>query len=168
MQEGPVLEVVELEVGAELAIHPSQQVAVELCGNALRVVVGSLHALGVLDEIDAQQQTAAVRPTQLCDSPEQGEPALAVEVADRRAGKERHALLLAACGLGQAEGRVEVRADRPDAELRKARRDAPRTASPRCGTNRNLSGPAPDNDLGIDRWVDNAVESGEYAIILMR
>jgi predicted transcriptional regulator of viral defense system len=59
VEERDVLERNRIEVAVELAIDDVQDVTVELCGDPLRVVVGRLEHLGVLDEIGAEQQPVA-------------------------------------------------------------------------------------------------------------
>ena len=54
-----MLEGVEVEVGAELAVEDREHVLVELGGDALGVVVGGLEAAAVLDQVGAEQEVVA-------------------------------------------------------------------------------------------------------------
>ena len=53
---GDVLELVGVEVGAELAVEDGEDVLVELGGDAGGVVVGGLEPGGVLDQVGAEQE----------------------------------------------------------------------------------------------------------------
>ena len=64
VEERDVLEGVDVEVGAELAVDDVQDVAVELGGDARRVVVGGLEHRRVLDEVGAQQEVVVARAQQ--------------------------------------------------------------------------------------------------------
>ena len=57
--EGPVGELLDVEVGAQLAIDPHQDVAVERGRDAPSVVVGCLDHARILPQIDAEQEPAA-------------------------------------------------------------------------------------------------------------
>ena len=57
--EGDVLEGVEVEVGAELAVEHAEHVLVELGRDAGGVVVGGLERVAVLDQVGAEQQAVA-------------------------------------------------------------------------------------------------------------
>ena len=59
--DGAVLEGVEIEVAAELAVDPHEQVLVERRGHAERIVVGEQQLALRLDEIRAEQQQIAGR-----------------------------------------------------------------------------------------------------------
>ena len=61
VEERDVLEGVDVEVGAELAVDDVQDVAVELGRDARRVVVGGLEHRRVLDEVGAEQQVVDAR-----------------------------------------------------------------------------------------------------------
>src|SRR3546814_4595318 len=57
---GAVLETVEIEVAADVAIEPRQQVERERRGDAGRVVVGGLDDVRRLLQVDAHQRAAAL------------------------------------------------------------------------------------------------------------
>ena len=81
---GDVLEGVEVEVGAELAVEDGEDVLVELGGDAGGVVVGGLEAGAVLDQVGAEQEVVA-GAEQRRDPLEEGVALARVEVADRAA-----------------------------------------------------------------------------------
>ena len=81
-----MVEVVGVEVGAELAVEHLQQVTVELRRDSLCVVVGRFEDLGILDEVRAQQQVV-VGAEQRCDLAQHAPAAARWEVADRAAEK---------------------------------------------------------------------------------
>jgi hypothetical protein len=58
--DGVVGELVEGEVGAELAVEADQEVLVEGRGDALGVVVGALEEGDVLAQVDADEEAAVV------------------------------------------------------------------------------------------------------------
>ena len=68
VEEGDVLEGVDVEVGVELAVDDAQDVAVELGRHAGAVVVGGLEHRRVLDQVGAQQQMVDARAQQLGDA----------------------------------------------------------------------------------------------------
>ena len=78
---GDVLEGVEVEVGAELAVEHLEHVLVELGGDAGGVVVGGLEPVAVLDQVGAEQELVA-GPQQRRDPLEEGLARARVEVAD--------------------------------------------------------------------------------------
>src|SRR5450759_4966601 len=57
--EGVMLETVELESGADLAIDAHQQIEIELGGDALGVVIGGVENVRRLDQIGADDQRRA-------------------------------------------------------------------------------------------------------------
>ena len=81
---GDVLEGVEVEVGAELAVEDLEHVLVELGGDALGVVVGGLQPGRVLDQVGAEQEVVAGEH-QRRDPAHEGAALVGVEVADRAA-----------------------------------------------------------------------------------
>ena len=81
---GDVLEGVEVEVGAELAVEDLEHVLVELGGDPLGVVVGGLEAGRVLDQVGAEQEVVAGEH-QRRDPAHEGAALVGVEVADRAA-----------------------------------------------------------------------------------
>ena len=95
---GDVLEGVEVEVGAELAVEDLEHVLVELGGDALGVVVGGLEADPVLDQVGAEQEVVAGEH-QRRDPAHEGAPLVGVEVADRAAEEGDQPLL---AGVGDA------------------------------------------------------------------
>ena len=94
---GDVLERVEVEVGVEFAVHHGEHVLVELRGHARGVVVGPHQAVGVLDQVGAEQQGV----TRLQAVGQRGEELGARpggEVADGRA-EERRPAAVPTCGI---------------------------------------------------------------------
>jgi len=81
-----VLEGVDVEVRAELAVEHVQQIEVELCRNTRAVVVGGLDHARLLDEVSAEQQVAVVAE-RLRQRAQEAPPAAGREVADRAAEK---------------------------------------------------------------------------------
>ncbi len=88
VEQGDVVEVLGVEVGVQLAVEHAQHVAVELGGDALRVVVGGLEHLRVLDQVGAHQQVV-LGAEQAGDLAQHAPAAAGREVADR-AAEERH------------------------------------------------------------------------------
>ena len=78
---GDVLEGVEVEVGAELAVEHLEHVLVELGGDPGGVVVGGLEPGAVLDQVGAEQELVA-GAEQRRDPLEEGLALARVEVAD--------------------------------------------------------------------------------------
>src|SRR5262249_50327770 len=78
-----MLERARVEVSAELAIDPDQQVAIELRGDPLRVVVGGVERLRVLDEIDADDERRAAAQCGL-GAAQESRHFVGLEVADGR------------------------------------------------------------------------------------
>ena len=74
VEEGDVLEGVDVEVGVELAVDDAQHVAVELGRDAGAVVVGGLEHRGVLDQVGAQQQVVDAGAQQLGDRAQEAPP----------------------------------------------------------------------------------------------
>ena len=58
-------EAVEIEVALELAIDAAEQVAVEGRRHALGVVVSGFEPLAILDQVDAEEQEAVLRATEI-------------------------------------------------------------------------------------------------------
>src|SRR5581483_10563653 len=85
-----VLEGVELERAAELAIDALEQVAVELGGNARLVVISGGEHLASLDQIDADDQHGA-SAEDFCRVAQERRRFIWLEIADGRAGEEAHA-----------------------------------------------------------------------------
>jgi hypothetical protein len=82
-------ELLDVEVGAQFAIDPHQDVTVEGGRDAPSVVVGGLDHARVLLQIDAEQESAVVS-AQSCRLSQQGVPCLRGEVAECRAGEVDH------------------------------------------------------------------------------
>jgi hypothetical protein len=85
-----MVERLEIEVAAELAVDPHQQIAVERGGHAERIVVGQLQRPFGLDEIGAEQQPVAGRQP-AADRAQEFVGARRVEVADVRSEENREA-----------------------------------------------------------------------------
>ena len=81
VEQGDVVEVLGVEVGVELAVEDAQDVAVELGGDALLVVVGGLQHARVLDQVGAHQQVV-VGAEQAADRAQEATAAAGLEVAD--------------------------------------------------------------------------------------
>ena len=88
VEQRHVVEVLRVEVGLQLAIEHTQQVAVELGCHSLRVVVSLGQHLRVLDEVGAHQQMV-LGSQQPCDLAQEAPAAAGWEVADR-AAEEHH------------------------------------------------------------------------------
>ena len=88
--EGDVLERVEVEVGAELAVEDAEHVLVELGGDPGRVVVGGLQRRAVLDQVRAEQEVV-VGPEQVRHPRQEAGALGGLEVADRAAEEGDHA-----------------------------------------------------------------------------
>ena len=86
---GDVLDGVEVEPGAEVAIHPPEQVACEGGAHARGVVVGRLERGDVLHQVEAQEQVVAGREG-VGDALEEGRGVDAIEVAEAAAEEEEH------------------------------------------------------------------------------
>ena len=69
---GAVAELVEVEVGTELAVDPPEQIRVELGGHALRIVIGGLEGGPVLGQVGPEQE-AILGAHDSCDLPEQSD-----------------------------------------------------------------------------------------------
>ena len=78
--ESVVLELREVEPGLQLAVDASQQVQVELGGDALRVIVSPVEHLPILLQIDSNQQTG-LRTAKPANSPEKDRSFLGLKVA---------------------------------------------------------------------------------------
>ena len=115
--EGPVGELLDVEVGAQFAIDPHQDVAVERGRDAPSVVVGGLDHARVLPQIDAEQESAAAS-TQPRRLSQQGERCLRREVAERRAGEVDHPSGGSLPARGQAQRPREVGAQRQHLDVR--------------------------------------------------
>ena len=96
---GDVLEGVEVEVGAELAVEHREHVLVELGGDAAGVVVGGLEPRSVLDQVGAEQEAGPRGPSALAIRARNSRRWLRVEVADRAAEEGDQA---AAVAVGDA------------------------------------------------------------------
>ncbi len=95
---GDVLESVEVEVGAQLAVQHRQHVLVELGGDAAGVVVGGLEAFPSLDQVGAEQEPV-LGAHQLREAGEELVAGVRIEVADRAAEEGDEA---AAVAVGDA------------------------------------------------------------------
>src|SRR3546814_2379543 len=84
------MELFDFKVGVKLAIDACEQIEIERGGHAFAIVVGSEQRRQILAQIDADDRAAlrARVPAQLLQ--ERG-GLVRVEIADRRAGKERDA-----------------------------------------------------------------------------
>ena len=115
VEERHVLEQVGREVGVELAVEHVQDVAVELGGHAVRVVVGRLQRVDVLDQVGAEQEVVA-------GGEEPGERAQEApagagrEVADRAAEEGDHARAAGHRSRDRAQVALEVADDAVDRE----------------------------------------------------
>src|SRR6266571_3144379 len=89
--EGDVREAVDLEIAAEFAVDPLDQVEVEGGVGAGAVVVGGVEDLGFLLQVDADQHLAA-GPQQFAAVAKKANDRIRLEIADRRAGEETDAL----------------------------------------------------------------------------
>ncbi len=97
-----VLERAQVEVRAQLAVEPRQEIEVESRGITLRIVVREVENLHGLLQVHADQHAA--RPAHQRTSPPQERLCLLwLEVTDRGAGEEHHP----ARARGQAELRFE-------------------------------------------------------------
>ena len=107
--DGAVFEVGEVEVGGELAVEAGQQIQVKCRGDAFGVVVGAQEHVGVLAQVDADEQ-AALGAHEAADRAQQLRGLVGGEVADRRAREVDDG---AARGQNRRrEGLGEVGADR--------------------------------------------------------
>src|SRR5690606_28913561 len=59
VEDGAVLEAVEIEIAAKLAVDAAQEVEVEGGGDAVGVVIGGAQHVAVLHEIDADDHARA-------------------------------------------------------------------------------------------------------------
>ena len=84
----PVAKRADVEVGAELAVDPDEQIEVERGGHAERIVVRQEQLPLRLDEIRAKQKRVAA-PERPGEAPEQGFGRRGIEVADVRAEEQR-------------------------------------------------------------------------------
>src|SRR4051812_9493998 len=82
-----MLEFIELEVGAEFAVDPFQQVEIECSGDALRVVIGPAQNLGVLHQIDADDKNSP-RAQYLPGMAQKFGGLMGLKIADGRTRKE--------------------------------------------------------------------------------
>ena len=82
-----MLEGVEIEIGAELAIDARQQIEIEFRGDTLGIVVGAVENLRVLDQIDADHEQRA-RAQHVAGMAQKFARFVRLEIADGRAGKE--------------------------------------------------------------------------------
>ena len=80
--EGAVLEVGDVEVGAEPRVQDPEDVEVELGGHPRRVVVGRVEPCLVLDEVDAHEEAVAGREDR-CGGAEERRQLTGVQVPDR-------------------------------------------------------------------------------------
>ena len=138
VEERDVLEGVDVEVGAELAVDDVQDVAVERRGDARGVVVGGLDDRRVLDEVGAEQQAVARRAA-TWPSRAGTPPAAGQEVADRAAEERDDARCRPRAGRS-VEMALEVADDAVDAQprvvldQRSAASRGPRARRRRTGT----------------------------------
>jgi hypothetical protein len=112
---GPVCEAGEIEVSAELAVHPREEVLVEGRGHAGRVVVCALEHARVLAQVDADEEPAA-RPDEPRHAGHQRDRFRRLEVPDRRAGEVDGAAARSAARPRQPHRGGEVRAEREHLE----------------------------------------------------
>jgi hypothetical protein len=85
-----VAEPCDVEVGAELAIDPHEQVEIERAGDALRIVVGAPEDVGRLHEVEAHERVIA-RAELRADVAQEGNRGGTFEVADTRSEEEDEA-----------------------------------------------------------------------------
>src|SRR5512143_2336591 len=83
--ERVVAEARRLEVGVQLAVEAVEEIEVEGCGDAGRVIVGGVQPLGILLEIESDEQ-AARRAGQVTKAREQRRRRVGREVTDAGAG----------------------------------------------------------------------------------
>src|SRR5664280_88516 len=88
--KGAVLERIELEGGAELAIDAHQQIEIELGGDALGVVIGGVEHVHRFDEIGADDQRRA-RPKNMRGVAQKRRRLARLEIADGRAREKSDA-----------------------------------------------------------------------------
>src|SRR5258707_556295 len=81
-----MLERVRVEVGAELTIEDTEDVAVESCRNAPRVVVRGHQAVAILDEVDTEQEPV-LRGERRIQVEQEAAALQGIEIADRAAEK---------------------------------------------------------------------------------
>ena len=115
--EGPVGELLDVEVGAQLAIDPHQDVAVERGRNASPVVVGGFHSALVLLQIDAEQEWRRVR-TELPSVAARRAPASGAKLPSVEPGKYTTPSGGSLPADGQAQRPCEVDAQRQHLNLR--------------------------------------------------
>ena len=82
-----MLEGGKIEIGAELAIDARQQIEIEFRGHAFGIVVGGTENLGVLDQIDADDEDRA-RAQRVGGMAQEFRRFMRLEIADGRARKE--------------------------------------------------------------------------------
>ena len=87
VEEGPVGETPGVDFGVQLLAQAIQQVQVERCRHACRIVVGGFEGRPVLDQVDTYQQPAA-DGQQRVQAAQEIFGGLRVEVADARAREE--------------------------------------------------------------------------------
>src|SRR5438876_11456376 len=82
--DGTMLKGPEVKVSAELAIDAGQNVPVEGCGYAARIIVSRLQGGPIFAEVNAHEQAVA-RSHRLADPAQEASRFQALEVADIRA-----------------------------------------------------------------------------------
>ena len=112
-----VREGVQVEIGAELAVDPHQQVAVERRGHARGVVVGRQQRGQVLLQVDADDHRRRLAERG-AHPPEERHRLLRPEIADRRSGKEADPVR-AQPVVGQGDRLHEIGVDRHQPEIGK-------------------------------------------------
>src|SRR5690606_13040695 len=104
--EGAVAEAGGLDGGVQLATDAAQQIEIESGGDAGAVVVGGLQALAVLEQVDTDQQAAAIRQ-QAAQVAQEVQCLMRLEVADAGA-REESQRTGSPEGLGQAQRAAEI------------------------------------------------------------
>ncbi len=140
--ERPVAERVAIEVGTQLAIDAREQVEIELRGHARGIVIGGVEYLGVLDEIDADDE-GCPRAQHAPGVPQERGRVLRLEVADGRA-REKAGPRQAHDRAREPERARKVRGDWQDAQARPIMLQLPGLLPQHLGGN-------VDRHIGIDR-----------------
>src|SRR5450631_3725205 len=78
--ESVMLEGIELEIAAQLAIDANQQIEIEFGGDAVLVVIGGVENFGILDQVGADNQRCA-RAQDLRDVAQEGRRLMRLEIA---------------------------------------------------------------------------------------
>ena len=79
-------ESVQVEICIQLAIGAGQQILVEGRGHAGGVIIGGMQQGGVLDQVNADQQAAAIQ--HVAHASQQGHRRIGTEIADGAAGEK--------------------------------------------------------------------------------